>query len=72
MNLVKAIVFLRKVVGKDVLATDTPLIENSFFDQVRKFENLPLKDLTELVDLANSAHYEELFGLKLYAKLMDL
>ena len=51
---------------------NTPWIENTFIDHVLLFEELALKDIKKLVSLANSAHEEEVFGLKLYAKLIDL
>lgn len=49
------------------------MTENSFLDIVLQFEEtLSIKDIKELIGLANSAHEEELFGQKLYVKLMEL
>lgn len=72
MNLLKAIVFLKKVLKRDHKAADIPLIQNTFFGKVFQFEELGLKDIDELVKFANSAHEDEVFGLKLYAKLLEL
>ena len=72
--MVQAIVFLRKVQGKANSAADSPLIDDSFINSILQYDDtrLPEEDYTELVQLANEAPKEKLFGLKFYAKLMDL
>ena len=71
MDLVKTTVFLHKVTIKEYSA-DTPLIPNTFIDELQKFEKLTLNDVKELISLANAAPEEKIFGLNLYAKLLEL
>ena len=71
MKVVEAIVFLEKIFHNKTV--ETPLIQNSFLRRVMIFESyLSQKEIIELIELANSAHQEEVFGLKLYTKLMGL
>ena len=73
LKLVEAIICLHKMVDKQYLAKETPLTKNSFLKRILLFESkLSVEDIKELISLANSAHKEEVYGLKLYAKLLEL
>ena len=45
---------------------------NPFVPKIIQFEKLTREDKDVIADLANSAHDEEIYGLELYAKLMEL
>ena len=70
-TLAKALIFLQKVIKRDYRISDTFLTPNSFYDKVFQFEKLSKEDTDEIIGLSNSAYKEQMYGLNVYAKLME-
>lgn len=47
-------------------------ISNTFLKELLKYDHLPAKMINDLIELANDAPNNQVYGSKLYAKLMDL